>query len=167
MKNSLGFLAGTARAHDDVRMPAEDEAMLDPLDRPATRRDLAAFATREDLTALAVATRRDLSPFATREDLMALAAATRRDLAALEATLRQEIVAGDAALRRDLAISVEELKRHFNMVAEQFKDEFRNLFDWTQMTTSTLGARLDRLEANHGKRLDAVELDVKRLKRRH
>jgi inorganic triphosphatase YgiF len=75
----------------------------------------------------------DLDRPVTRRDVIAILdereVATRRDLL----RLRDEVKA-------DLSSVREELRIHFNVVAEQFKDEFKNLFDWTEATTSTIGA---------------------------
>ena len=92
----------------------------------------------------------DLDQPATRRDVQALETATRRDLLALEARVDTRF---------------DELRRHFDVVAESFKTEFRNLFDWTQTTTSTLGGRLDRLEVDHQARVGSVELHVAQLER--
>jgi len=61
---------------------------------------------------------------------------------------------------------MEDLRRHFDVVAESFNAQFGQLFDWTQTTTSTLGARVDRLEENHETRVGSLELRVTRLERR-
>ena len=77
--------------------------------------------------------------------------ATRRDLLALEPRF-------DSIDRR-----FDELRRHFDSVAEQFTTEFKNLFDWTQATTTTMGQRLDRIEDDYGTRLTSVEIRLTKL----
>ena len=82
--------------------------------------------------------------------------ATRRDILELRgeiADLRTEIT---AALEGQIAA----LRLHFDVVAESFKADFRNLFDWTQATTASGGARLDTIERDHGNRLSGLELRV-------
>ena len=71
------------------------------------------------------------------------------------------------ATRRDLIALREELRTHFNVVAEQFKAEFKNLFDWTEATTSTIGTPLDGVENDHGSRLTSLETRVTRIEQRH
>ena len=44
----------------------------------------------------------------------------------------------------------QELRRHFDVVTESFKSDFKNLFDWAEVTTSSTGARVDGLESGHG-----------------
>mgnify|MGYP001490938035 CR=1 FL=1 len=65
-----------------------------------------------------------------------------------------------------LAAQNAELRRHFDLTAENFRAEVRNLFDWTNATTSSLGTRLERVETSHETRLTSVELRVTRLERR-
>jgi hypothetical protein len=60
----------------------------------------------------------------------------------------------------------QELRRHFDVVAESFRAEFKNLFDWTEATTSSTGARVDEIDSEHGARLSSLELRVTRLERR-
>ena len=117
-------------------MPPDSEDMTD-LDRPATKRDLAAVTD------------------ATRRECVALAEATRRECVALA-----------AATKADLAAVEDRLRRHFDVVVVSFKAEFHKLYDWTHATTSTLGARVDRLESNHGSRLLTLETRVTRLEKR-
>ena len=104
----------------------EDEMLEQELDQPATRRELVAL---------------------------------RRDVVLLEERLRShfddklndKLSSQNEELRRyidgRLRSQSEELRRHFNIVAESFKADFANLFDWTQSTTSTMGSRIDGVEA--------------------
>jgi hypothetical protein len=124
---------------DDARMAPPEDDMTD-LDRPVTKRDLAEFATKYDFAG-----------FATKRDLAEFAFDTKREIAELR-----------EATRRD----VDDLHRHFDIVVESFKSEFRNLFDWVQTTTSTMGGRIDRLETDHGSRFLVLETRVTRLEKR-
>jgi hypothetical protein len=40
----------------------------------------------------------------------------------------------------------DELRTHFDLTAESFRSEFRNLYDWTLATTTSLGTRVEALE---------------------
>jgi hypothetical protein len=60
----------------------------------------------------------------------------------------------------------QELRRHFDVVAEEFRSDFKNLFDWTEETTSTIGARVDGIEEDHGSRLTSLEVRVTRIEQR-
>jgi len=86
--------------------------------------------------------------------------ATRRDILELRRELRGEM----AALRTEMTGALEghivALRLHFDVAAESFKADFRNLFDWTQATTASGSARLDRVDRDHGKRLSSLELRV-------
>jgi len=92
--------------------------------------------------------------------------ATRRDLRALEMRLDAKFDAKLANLDAKLDGRTAELRRHFDLTAEAFRAEFRNLFDWTNATATSLGTRLDRVETSHESRLTSVELRVTRLERR-
>jgi hypothetical protein len=70
------------------------------------------------------------------------------------------------ATRRDVLALEEKLRSHFDVVAESFRADFANLFDWTKVTTSAIGERLDGLEHNDANRLTSVESRVTRLERR-
>lgn len=108
------------------------------------------------------------------------APATRRDVADLRHDMERRFAQVDARfdaserrvdarfdeLERRFETRVTDLHRHFDVVAESFKTEFRNLFDWTHATTSSLGERLDNLERDHGARLDSLDTRVTRLERR-
>ena len=74
--------------------------------------------------------------------------ATRRDI--------QEI-------RAEMNGRFEEMHRHIDVLAEAFKSEFANLYDWSQLTTSTLGGRIDTMDREHGGRLSSLEHRVTRL----
>lgn len=149
--------------------------MLDQdLDQPATRRDLRAFGAslREEIHAGDAALREEM-----RGEMRASNAALRDEMHAGDAALRDEMRAGNVALESSLrgelrtleermARRFDELRTHFELTAENFRAEFRNLYDWTLATTSSLGARLDHVEQNHGTRLLSVETRVTRLERR-
>ncbi|MBI3400919.1 MAG: hypothetical protein HY048_05825 [Acidobacteria bacterium] len=162
-----------------------DDEMLDQdLDQPATRRDLHAFAVslREEMRAGDAALREEMraGDTALREEMRAGDAALREEMragdAALDASLRGEIHARDERIdqrfdemdRRFDAMDrrFDELRAHFDLTAENFRAEFRNLYDWTLARTSSLGARLDHVEKDHGTRLLSVETRVTRLERR-
>lgn len=100
----------------------EDEMTEQELDRPATRRDL-----RLDVQRL-------------EERLSSLERHVDDKLSSQSEELRHYL---DDRLRNQS----EELRRHFNVVAESFRADFANLFDWTQSTTSTMGSRIDGVEA--------------------
>ena len=80
--------------------------------------------------------------------------ATRRDLLELRRDLRDE-----------LRSEISQLHTHFDVVAESFRADFRNLFDWTQATTTSLGGRLDVVERDHGQGLRDLDLRVRALER--
>jgi hypothetical protein len=110
---------------------------------------------------------------ATRRDVREGDAATRRDLRVVDAALRGEIRAVDTSLRGEIRRLEErmdrrfdELRTHFELTAEHFRSEFRNLYDWTIATTSSLDVRLGHVEKDHGSRLLSVETRVTRLERR-
>lgn len=122
----------------------------------------------------------DLDQPATRRDLRAVEVSLREEIRAGDASLRDEVRAGDAALREELRQELsardqrferidqrfDELRAHFDLTADNFRAEFRNLYDWTVATTSSLDARLDHVEKDHGTRLLSVETRVTRLERR-
>ena len=66
------------------------------------------------------------------------------------------------ATKRD----IEELHRHFDVAIESFKAEFANLYDWAHARISTITARVDHIETNHGGRLLGLETRVTRLEKR-
>ena len=113
---------------------------------------------------------------ATRRDLLALETATRGDLLALEMRVGERFDQVDRRFEQletridkrfeQIDGTLDNLRRHFDVVNESFKTEFRNLFDWTTTTTSSLGVRLDRLEEDHHTRMESVELRVTRLEPR-
>ena len=167
--------------------------MLDQdLDQPATRRDLREFAAslredlRGDMRAGDAALREEIRTGDTtlREEMRAGNAALHEEMQAGNAAFREEMHTGDASLREEihagdtsllsgiLALEermdrrFDELRTHFDLTAEDFRAEFRNLYDWTLATTSSLGARLDHVESEHGTRLLSVETRVTRLERR-
>jgi hypothetical protein len=72
--------------------------------------------------------------------------ATRRDLRALETALRDDMRALEATLDVKFDERTAELRRHFDLTAENFRAEFRNLFDWTNATTSSFGTRVTPFE---------------------
>jgi hypothetical protein len=78
--------------------------------------------------------------------------ATRRDL-------REEI----RELRADMERRFDDVRRHIDVSIEAFKSEFANLYDWTQLTTATLGGRIEAIESGHGGRLSALEHRMTRL----
>ena len=129
----------------------ENEMTDQDLDQPATRRDLRAL--RGEVHELGTALRGEIGE---------LGASLRGEMSALEGSLRADIRALDTKIDERTA----DLRRHFDVTAEQFKAEFKNLFDWTNSTTSGLGTRLDRVETTHEARLTSVELRVTRLERR-
>ncbi len=99
--------------------------------------------------------------------------ASRRDVREGDAALREEMRAGDTTLLGEIRTLEERMNRrfdelhtHFDLTAENFKAEFRNLYDWTVATTSSLDARLGHVEKNHGSRLLSVETRVTRIERR-
>ena len=105
---------------DDGKMASASDDMPD-LDRPVTRREL-----REELTAL------------------------RAELRASNQELRTEMATGFAEMREYVGFSVkslrDELRVHFDLTAEGFRSDFRNLYDWTLATATSLAARVDALE---------------------
>jgi len=110
---------------------------------------------------------------ALHEEMQAGNAAFREEMHTGDASLREEIHAGDTsllsgilALEERMDRRFDELRTHFDLTAEDFRAEFRNLYDWTLATTSSLGARLDHVESEHGTRLLSVETRVTRLERR-
>ena len=96
--------------------------------------------------------------------------ATRRDLLALRTALTASFDSRFDEIRRhldeEMKAGVTDVRRHFDVVAESFKTEFKTLFDWTQATTSTIGARVDHVDVSHGARLTSVEFRVTRLEQR-
>ena len=64
--------------------------------------------------------------------------------------LRTETAAGFAEMREYVGFSVkslrDELRVHFDLTAEGFRSDFRNLYDWTLATATSLAARVDALE---------------------
>ena len=75
---------------------------------------------------------------------------------------RRDLFEAQAATRRDII----ELRRHFDVIAESWKSDFKNLFDWAQATTATIGTRLDSVEDDHGSRLTSLEMRVTRIEQR-
>jgi len=57
---------------------------------------------------------------------------------------------GFAEMREFVAFSMkalrDELRTHFDLTAESFRSEFRNLYDWTLATTTSLATRVEALE---------------------
>jgi hypothetical protein len=81
--------------------------------------------------------------------------ATRLDIRDIREEIQQ--------LRQELESRFEDVHRHIDVSMEAFKSEFANLYDWTQLTTSTLGGRVDNMERGHDSRLSALEHRVTRL----
>ena len=82
--------------------------------------------------------------------------ATRRDVMAI-LDERQVATRGDLLEFRD------ELRRHFDVMTESLRSDLRNVFDWAQATTSTIGTRVDRIEDEHESRLSLLEVRMTRV----
>ena len=85
--------------------------------------------------------------------------ATRLDIR----DVREEIQQLRQELRQELESRFEDVHRHIDVSMEAFKSEFANLYGWTQLTTSTLGRRVDSMERGQDSRLSALEHRVTRL----
>ena len=105
----------------------------------------------------------DIDQPATRRDLLELRSELRGELRGEIGGLRNELRGEINSLRSDLTAQILQLHTHFDVVAESFRADFRNLFDWTQATTSSLGGRLDVVERDHGKALNTLDLRVRSL----
>jgi predicted nuclease with TOPRIM domain len=132
--------------------PPPPDAMID-LDQPATRRDLKEMSDRIDVRFQQVDAR--------FEQIDARFERIDARFEQIDARFHQI----DGRFGR-IDERFGELRNHFDVVAESFKTEFRNLFDFVHATTSSLGARLDRLESNHGARLLALETRMALVKKR-
>jgi hypothetical protein len=88
--------------------------------------------------------------------------ATRRDIHEIRAEMNGRF---EEVHRRfeEVHRRFEEVHRHIDVLAEAFKSEFANLYDWSQLTTSTLGGRIDTMDRDHGGRLSTLEHRVTRL----
>jgi predicted nuclease with TOPRIM domain len=135
-------------------MPASDppppDAMID-LDQPATRRDLKEMGDRIGIRFQQVDTRFEQIDVRF-EQIDARFKQVDARFEQIDARFDQI----DDKFRK-VDDNFQELRNHFDVVVETFKTEFRNLFDFVHATTRSLGARLDRLESNHGARLLALE----------
>ena len=117
------------------------------LNAPASRRDLA--ATRADLTGELRTLRHDVADFRAEFD-----------------GFRKDLDRRFSELEHRFETHVADLHRHFDVVAESFKTEFKNLFDWTQATTTGAGTHVDDVEREHERRIGKLETRVTRLERR-
>ena len=74
----------------------------------------------------------------------------KADLQAGTEQLRTEMSSGFAEMRAYVDFSFkavrDELRMHFDLTAESFRSEFRNLYDWTLATTTSLATRVEALE---------------------
>jgi DNA anti-recombination protein RmuC len=162
-------------------MPILIDDMIEP-DRPVTRREL-----REELEWLVknVATKNDLKAYATKDDLAALRQELKHGMATMRHELRTELVVMRDELRTDfrgelvamrdelrtdfrgeLAATRDELRTHFSVTTEAFKEQFSNLYDWSLTNVNGLSNRVDTIEAGQGGRIVSLETRVTRLEHR-
>jgi hypothetical protein len=121
---------------------APDSNDMSDLDRPVTHREL-----RTELQGFRQELLAELrAEFATKAELQLV----RADLQAGTEQLRAETSAGFAEMRAYVDSSLksvrDELRVHFDLTAERFRSEFRNLYDWTLATTTSLATRVEALE---------------------